>query len=280
MLKSRVVSGVLLAVCFVALVLFLPPGGLCTLTLTVAVMGAWEFYRLLDKGNIPHFKKTGFAGILILMGGTWIGSSRHALSGTDVECGLFAGIVIALFVRSFSRKLHARSLEALGATLLGIIYVGVSLNFFVKIIGWTPEEDGRVLALYLIFVVKSGDIGAYFLGCAFGKRKICPHISPAKTWVGCGGGILTGLLMSLGWLWVTGGRLGVVQLNGWDALFLGCLLPIVGIIGDLAESIIKRTVGAKDSGTWIKGMGGVLDMIDSVLFAAPVVYLYARLFWE
>jgi len=109
-----------------------------------------------------------------------------------------------------------------------------------------------------------------------GRHKLIPRISPAKTWEGCAGGVLSSMLVSVIFAWVTGGNLGPVTLSIAHAAIMGILLGVIGIIGDLAESLLKRAADIKDSGHLLKGMGGMLDVLDSLLFAAPVAYAFAR----
>ena len=123
------------------------------------------------------------------------------------------------------------------------------------------------------------DAGAYFVGCAHGRHKLIPRISPAKSWEGLGGGVAAGTLASLLYFWIFHGPLSSIRMNGWDAVVLGVLLSVIGTVGDLTESLFKRAAGVKDSGTYLLGMGGLLDVLDSVLFAAPTLYIYARLFF-
>ena len=133
------------------------------------------------------------------------------------------------------------------------------------------------MILYLIAVVKASDTGAYFTGRFLGRHKLIPRLSPNKTWEGLAGGFLFSLIVSLLFWWFAGGQLGVVSLRVWDAAILGVLLAGSGVIGDLVESMIKRNADIKDSGHLIPGMGGVLDVLDSLLFGAPVLYAYAVL---
>jgi phosphatidate cytidylyltransferase len=135
---------------------------------------------------------------------------------------------------------------------------------------------GRLLVLYLVLVVKCADVGAFFCGTLFGRHKLLPRISPGKTWEGLFGGLAAGTAGSLGFAWAAGGRLGDVPLGLTHAVVLGFLLSAAGVVGDLFESLLKRAAGAKDSGSWIPGFGGVLDVLDSVLFAAPVLFIYTQ----
>ncbi len=166
----------------------------------------------------------------------------------------------------------------MAVTVFGIMYVSFLFNFFTKLMVSWGDGDGRILVLYLIAVVKFTDIGAYFIGCGFGRHKMFPRLSPAKSWEGSLGGVLTGLGASVVFFLITGGDLGVVRLAWPDVFALGLLLSVAGVLGDLAESLVKRAGGVKDSSNVIQGMGGTLDLLDSLLFAAPVLYVYARLF--
>lgn len=139
---------------------------------------------------------------------------------------------------------------------------------------------GRMMVLYLVGVVKISDVGAYFSGCTLGRHKLYPRLSPKKTWEGLAGGVISSLIVSLLFYVLAGGRLGVLHLGLIDALVLGCILPVVGVLGDLFESLLKRASGLKDSGSTIPGMGGLLDVFDSLLFGAPVLYAYAVLFMK
>jgi phosphatidate cytidylyltransferase len=118
-------------------------------------------------------------------------------------------------------------------------------------------------------------MGAYLTGSLIGKHKLVPHISPAKTWEGLGGALGFSLLASLGLFWLMPTQLSA--LNWTHAAVLGLLLGFAAVIGDLAESIVKRSTGVKDSGNFLPGIGGALDLIDSLLFTAPLLFFYLRL---
>ena len=141
-------------------------------------------------------------------------------------------------------------------------------------------HTGRMMILYLVAVVKMSDVGAFFTGRSLGRHKLFPRLSPKKTIEGLAGGIVSSVVVSLLFFWLTGGALGSIQFGLIDAIALGIILPIVGVFGDLFESLLKRAAGMKDSGTLIPGMGGVLDVLDSLLFGAPVLYAYVVLFLD
>ena len=164
-------------------------------------------------------------------------------------------------------------LASLASTLFGWFYVYWLLQFLVKIY-YFPDISGQWLLLYFILVTKFSDLGAYVVGSLFGKHKMAPTISPGKTWEGFAGALLIPTLISLATIYGSGSTLE--PLRGFHGIFLGVLLGACAVVGDLCESLIKREAGAKDSGNLFPGIGGSLDLLDSLLFNAPIFYLYCR----
>ena len=123
-------------------------------------------------------------------------------------------------------------------------------------------------------MTKFSDVGAYVIGSLFGRHKMIPRISPGKTWEGFAGAILTSLAISVALTYFMGTASRRSRLT--DSIVLGLLLPLVSVVGDLAESVVKRDASIKDSGRSIPGIGGALDLIDSILFTAPVLYFYLQ----
>jgi len=172
----------------------------------------------------------------------------------------------------------------ISTTFLGIVYIGVPLGLFVRVMYFftfgkmeDPQLQGSWWIVYLIAVTKSADIGGYFIGSYFGKRKLAHRLSPNKTLEGALGGLLASTLMSL-FICFLGKKVGHVfeEFSYIQSIWLGALVGVLGQIGDLAESLLKRDAGVKDSNT-IPGVGGILDMVDSLLFTAPVVYIFLRI---
>jgi phosphatidate cytidylyltransferase len=159
-----------------------------------------------------------------------------------------------------------------------VIYVSFLLSFFAKLLLAWNDKTGRLLILYLLLVVKAADMGAYFVGCSIGRHKLIPRISPAKTWEGFFGGLLSSVVVSVLFCAFAKDGFGGLPLHLPDAIILGILLGTIGTVSDLTESLFKRGAGVKDSGHMILGMGGILDVIDSLLFSAPALYVYARFF--
>jgi phosphatidate cytidylyltransferase len=139
-----------------------------------------------------------------------------------------------------------------------------------------------MVLLWMIAVTKFTDMGAYITGSMIGRHKMIPHVSPGKTWEGFGGAIFFALLAgcglyALGHDDVAGFATGLHVLGGWpQVIVLSVVMALLAVVGDLAESVVKRSLGAKDSGNMLPGIGGSLDLIDSLCFTAPVVYFYLK----
>jgi phosphatidate cytidylyltransferase len=164
--------------------------------------------------------------------------------------------------------------------LFGLLWVVWLFNFLTKIVYLAPrapdgETTGQFYVLYLLLVTKFSDMGAYLAGSLFGRHKLVPHISPHKSWEGLLGAVLLAVGGSFGLWYLIPDKLSVFTPT--DLAVLGVLLGLAAVIGDLAESIVKRSADAKDSGGLLPGIGGVLDLIDSVLFTAPIMFFYMRL---
>jgi phosphatidate cytidylyltransferase len=272
-LRQRVGSGVLLGGAFIAAAFFLPAYSFLAVFLALGAIALLEFYALLDARQIPHFKVVGTVSGLVLIAGTWLAYTFRFPGWQEAETVLLGAASAAIFVRQIAHRSTNRPWETVAGTLLGVIYVAFLLGFVSKLLTAWGDAVGRLLVLYLVAVVKFTDIGAYFVGCAIGRHKMIPRISPAKTWEGTVGGEVTAIGVSLAFAHFAAGRLEVFHLDPWRAAGLGFVLAVAGILGDLVESVFKRAAGVKDSGTIIQGMGGLLDVLDSLLFAAPVMYV-------
>ena len=134
--------------------------------------------------------------------------------------------------------------------------------------------EGNLYVVYFIVVTKFSDLGAYVTGSLLGRHKMIPRISPGKTWEGFVGAVLVSTLASVVFAHGLGARLYGMNLR--HAIILGVLLSVTAVVGDLIESIFKRESGVKDSGKLFPGIGGMLDLMDSLLFNAPLMYLYLR----
>ena len=278
MLKDRVLSGALIGFAAVAVTLWIPLGGALAILLAVCALAMFEFYSLLDAAEIPHFKYFGLSSGLVLILATWYPLRNSVTQVCDMEWMVMCGITIAVFLRQFPQKNNPKPLETIAGTLMGVIYISLLLSFFAKLLLAWGDTTGRLLILYLILVVKAADMGAYFVGCSIGRHKLIPRISPAKTWEGFFGGLLSSVVVSVLFYAFAKNSFGMLTLTLSDAVILGVLLGTIGTVSDLTESLFKRGAGVKDSGHMIQGMGGILDVIDSLLFSAPALYVYARFF--
>jgi phosphatidate cytidylyltransferase len=170
-------------------------------------------------------------------------------------------------------------LETMAYTLFGLLYVSWLFNFLTKIVYVIPrlpsgETIGQFYVFYLVVVTKLSDMGAYLVGSRIGRHRMLPHISPAKTWEGFFGSFAFAVVCSVTLVLLMPTQLA--RLNVIHAVILGVIISIAAMVGDLGESIIKRSTGVKDSGSVLPGIGGMLDLIDSLLFTAPLLFFYLR----
>ncbi|OQW95710.1 MAG: hypothetical protein BWK77_07010 [Verrucomicrobia bacterium A1] len=278
MLRDRLRNGILLALALIAAMIFARGWGVLAVLLAISAVAHREFYMLLDAARIPNFKVIGTLAGSGLIAATWFSFLHPGAAGPEggFTTALFLAFLV-VFARQFHQRNNARPLDTMAGTLLGMIYIGFLLSFLARLLlAWGANPDGRVLVFYMIVVVKICDVGAYFTGCRFGRHKLIPRISPAKSWEGCAGGVASAVAASLVFTLVLGGQVGPVRIPVSHAILIGLGLGLIGILGDLAESLLKRAAGVKDSGAMLPGLGGILDVIDSLLPAAPVLYIYAR----
>ncbi|MBI9021321.1 MAG: phosphatidate cytidylyltransferase [Verrucomicrobia bacterium] len=275
--KKRILIGLGIAGVIIGLMLFVPAGNPMGLLVLLAICGLAmnEFYNLLQLGEMPACKRVGMVSGLLFVAMTWFcakqGYSDHVL------WALLLLILLTNFFRLFFGYPDARHAvrNALG-TLFGFIYVAFFWSFFVRLFMAGDLAEPVTVGFYLLLAVKWGDAGAYFIGSRFGKHRLAPSISPKKSWEGLLGGIAFSCVVGVVWWAVSGATLGPYNFPLRHALILGIILPIIGTMGDLVESLLKRAVDVKDSGAIAHGMGGMLDMIDSLLFTAPFLYIYVQ----
>lgn len=234
---------------------------LCSLAITIFIVaGLYEFFRMLEVKGVSIYKYLGIGlGTVIPL------SIMFRFELTKSWELLF--IVIALLVlilMQFRRRDNSGVVIDISTTIFGILYVSWFFSFIIRI---RYLDNGMWLVAALLIITKSGDIGAYLFGSRFGKTPLIPRISPNKSVEGA----VAGLIFSAAGAYVCRGALG---LSAVHAVVLGLSFGILGQLGDLSESLIKRDCQVKDSGTVFPGMGGVLDQIDSLLFTAPVFYLF------
>jgi phosphatidate cytidylyltransferase len=258
---------------------YIADGVFVVLVTFLALVGLVEFYNLARKRGLPCFKVSGVLGGVLLMIGTFLnvigklGTHGSPARVNDFETTFLILFVLGLCLRQLlSRDTHS-GLSAIAVTLLGLMYVPWLLNFFQKI-NFFPGVEGKYFLLYFIVLTKFSDMGAYVVGSLIGRHKMIPRVSPGKTWEGFAGAIVVSTGASLVYVHFLGAHLAGMNLN--HAVVLGIVLSVAAVVGDLIESLFKRECGAKDSGVALPGIGGILDLLDSLLFNAPLMYLYLR----
>src|SRR5947199_8111786 len=246
------------------------------------LVAQWEFYRMLDARGLPNFKVTAMiCGTVMLCGSFYYFSRMGPGHSYDFEMAVLLFFLLTVFTRQmFDRLRDDAPLRTMAYTIFGLLYVLWLYNFITKIVYVVPRSStgavtGQFYVLYLVAVTKFSDMGAYLTGSVMGRHQMIPHISPKKTWEGFFGALAFSLLASWGMWKLMPGHLSALSLT--HAVVLGLLLGFAAVIGDLAESIIKRSTGVKDSGSFLPGIGGALDLIDSLLFTAPLLFFYLRL---
>ncbi len=273
---SRIFSTVALWAIIAGVLCFFRTTGALVLVAVISMLTLREFYQLMRGAGYKPFDQLG-----LLLGGLitlepWL----------QVRFGIPSGHTLALAVIIFAIRILAERegkdrVGALGSTLFGLVYVAFMLSYFTRILtplpGDTITSDGRLLlALWLIATAKFCDVGALLAGMAFGRHKMAPVISPKKTWEGAVGGVLVSMGVGAVIAWLARDHFPVHMTPLYAALF-AAPVAVVAIVSDLIESLIKRQANSKDSGKVIPGIGGMFDLSDSLLLAAPVGCLVFRL---
>ena len=242
----------------------------------IAVLTLREFYQLMHAMGYRPFDKLGiFFGTLITLS-PWF-EARFLWPAHP----LLALATIVFSIRLLGERTPENRVESLCSTLFGLVYVGLLLEYVTRIVTPLPADtitpDGRLLiALWLIVVAKFCDMGALLSGLAFGRHKMSPLISPKKTWEGAVGGVL--FSMATGAVFAHMARHHFPpHMTPLVAALCAAPIAVLGIVADLVESAIKRRADRKDSGATIPGIGGMFDLSDSILLAAPVGYFLFRL---
>jgi len=256
---------------------------LMPLALLMAVFGADEVVGLAKSRGLPTCRRTAIVGTLLIVLSAylplvWPTLSKNAdFAQSGILLALALGIGLAILAEMYRYRQPGEVIARLAVSVLAMVYVGVLLTFVVQIRSLFPDARGLYALVSLIATVKLSDIGAYTVGRLIGRHKMAPILSPGKTWEGAAGGVLfscVGACVIFCW-WLKSATLG----QDWGWLFFGVAMAVSGMIGDLAESLLKRDAGRKDSSTWMPGFGGVMDLLDSILLAAPLAYLFWAAGW-
>lgn len=263
-----------------------PPGlYLLPLAIVAAMLAANELLAMFRKGGHEPLGLAVYAGVFLTLVASavprlWpeIADNSRVWGVGWIALGLAAGLLLAIVSELSRYESGGRATVNLAISVFAIMYVGGLIGFLIqlRLVGGGPL--GMFALISMIAVVKSSDIGQYTAGRLFGKHKLAPAVSPGKTWEGVFGGVVFALLAA--WLLVAYaapamfGEGAVKSFKVGGVALYAIALVAAGLIGDLAESMLKRDAGVKDSSAWMPGFGGVLDLLDSLLGAAPVAYLF------
>lgn len=266
-------------------------GGLTALVMgLIALGGAVEMCRLARRAG--HRPTTGWCLVMValFMLAPWLASpqGRAAVSRVSPALHHLAGLgghlpwiaIVGVGIILVLRQRTEGSTASMAVSLLVVFYTGCLASYAVNIRCWLPGSEGAWLLLATLAVIKISDISAYFTGLAFGKTPLIPKVSPKKTWEGTIGGVLgSGLagVLLVGLLVPALCPQGTIaELRLMQAFVFGIVMSVAGQFGDLVESLFKRDCGAKDSAKLVPDFGGILDLIDSPLFALPVAWALLR----
>ena len=254
LLKKRLMVSAVFIVITLCTIFLAPSFIFFSIVLIFSLLGLYEFLGLVQKKNIPVNRPMGLVlGALI----AFFIPSGHEFVILALAC-------LALFVMHFDTRTQDQALVATALTVFGLIYVNLFLGYLLKI---RALEHGAGWVFFSILLSKGGDAGAYFTGKKYGRTKLIEHVSPNKSVEGAIGGFLTSLALAVF------SKLYLPHVLLVHLLLLGSLIGVFSQFGDLAESLIKRNAGVKDSGE-VPGLGGILDVLDSLLLTVPFIYYY------
>lgn len=241
-----------------------------------AALGLAACHELLQLLSPPRRPKALLChlGVFSLIAANWVAACLK-IDPWHLIAGVFAGVILAAFlVEMATFKEPGDAVTRIALTIWIAGYLGLLTCFFAQLRWLLDPRQGTVALALAIFVPKMGDTGAYFTGRLLGRHKMSPVLSPKKTWEGAAGGLAASVATTIGI-----NRLApeAVLAQVWMEVGFGLTVSVVGLLGDLAESLIKRDCGHKDASQLMPGFGGVLDVVDAILFAAPVAYLWFRL---
>jgi phosphatidate cytidylyltransferase len=255
---NRLIPGLSLAACWLLLLLYGSSHLFSLVTFLILGIGATEYRKMAFPENDTLLRI--FFPVLILLPLSFIVFLPHV----GVSGGLLLSFLLLTGFVLYRYHCLPDPLSFFERALWGVVYVGF-LGAHLMLLHLLPE--GNYWILVLTAITAGSDSGAYYFGRSLGKHKLCPLVSPNKTIEGAAGGLITGVIVA-----AFMALLLRMQVSLFFLVPVAIVLTGIGIVGDLTESIVKRATGAKDSGTLLAGHGGVLDRIDSLLFAAPVLY--------
>jgi phosphatidate cytidylyltransferase len=265
---KRVITALILVPLVLALV-FLGPRWLITMAVAgVAVLAGWEFIGLTEKCGAKPPRIAVMAALVALFAGNY--------QWPDLTVVILSGLIVGLLIYcTFASPVERVFMDA-SSSVFTLCYAGLTLLAIPML---REQPNGPTLVAFLLFVVWAGDSVALYVGRAWGKRKLAPTLSPNKTWVGSVGSVVGSVVVTGGLFWLATflAQWNFVKLSfadevWWWWLVMAVVVNVAAQVGDLAESALKRSAGVKDSGSLLPGHGGVLDRIDALLLAAPVLW--------
>lgn len=271
---ARRVASALVAVPVVLACVWFGDAALATLLAAAAAVGAWEFYRIADAtGEARSFSRTGIAlSALVPLG---VQASASGLGTPPLAAGVLVPLAL-LTVAVWRRGVAGRPLAAVATTCLGVLYVAVPLSYAYALRhhDWVATRaGGTALVMLPVLCTWASDIGAYAAGRIVGGPKLIPAVSPGKTVAGAVGGLVASGALAAAYAPAVLRPAASLGFAPGRALLFGLAISVAAQLGDLVESLLKRDAGVKDSSHLIPGHGGVLDRVDSLLFALPTAYL-------
>jgi phosphatidate cytidylyltransferase len=292
MINTRILVGSILAIAAAGVLFgdwYLAPWFPCLFAclMVAGVLASRELVRLFPGAYRPS-EPLVVGGVLLCLAANWYPTlrsefgaevtSRWPLQGYAFVAVLFAFIasmIAAFLLEMYRYREPGTAVPRISATLLAIGYLGVLPCCFAQIRFLPTTTHAGLLLALTVCVPKCNDIAAFFTGTFIGRHKMTPLLSPKKTWEGFTGGMVGSVLVAVGLsLAVPEGSASVFPGGLWEAAAFGFVIGVAGVLGDLAESLIKRDCHTKDASKSIPGFGGLLDVVDSVLFAAPIAYLW------
>ena len=265
MFISRLISSVLIFI-FVGLTIFVFPNWFfCFVMMVMIAIGLFEFYSMIEKKEVRTYRYFGILlGVLIPLS---IYLEFQLTKGWELLFVTSACLII--FAMQLTRRETYQATLSVSTTMFGILYVGWFFSFLIKL---KLLAGGAGFVAFLILVTKGSDIGAYIFGSLFGRHALIQRISPKKTWEGALGGFLLSILAA--YLC----RSLIMPMPDRNIFIIGAFLGVIAQVGDLYESLLKRDCQTKDSSGLFPGLGGMLDVMDSLIFTAPTFYFYVMFF--
>jgi len=269
-MKTRIISGCIFGILGLTIILLNYPIVDSIVITCLAIVSCFELYKAFKEKDIKPIKWLGYLSCLSIM----LLDINILEEYKYLICKIAIVIVaITIYIYTVVSKLD-RNMRDIFATVMSIIYIPLLFSFMKLVF---MLENGRILIWYVVLGAFASDTFAYFIGCKFGKHKLCPQISPKKTVEGAIGGIV-GVILSYVVLTIIGNMYFNFNMNLVYWILIAIVASIVGQMGDLTASAIKRYCGIKDFGNLMPGHGGILDRFDSLMFVAPIVYIFIKLY--